>query len=204
MIDTIVFDFGGVLIDWNPAYVYKERFNNDDERMNWFLSNVCTSEWNLEQDRGRTLAEGTALLKEQFPGHHEHIEAFYGQWPQMLKGEIPETVQILKELKQKYKVYGLTNWSAETFPVALERFSFLKLFDGIVVSGDEKMIKPDKQFFQLLLNRYHLTADSCIFIDDNQKNTEAAAELGFHIVHFTSAGDLKERLIAMNVLDAEQ
>ena len=204
MIDTIVFDFGGVLIDWNPAYVYKDLFNNDDERMNWFLSNICTSDWNLEQDRGRTLAEGTALLQEKFPEHHEHIEAFYGQWPKMLGGEISETVEILKKLKQKYNLYGLTNWSAETFPVALERFQFLQLFDGIVVSGDEKMIKPDKQLFQLLLDRYHLTAANCIFIDDNQKNAEAAAELGFHAIHFTSADNLKEKLVSMNVLDAEQ
>jgi len=200
MIETIVFDFGGVLIDWSPKYVYKPMFN-DDEKMNWFLSNVCTNEWNLEQDRGRTFAEGIATLQASFPDYVDHINAFHSQWEQMLKGEIAETVSILKELKKKYKIYGLTNWSAETFPIALKRFDFLSLLDGIVVSGEEKMIKPDKKFFELLLDRYHLKAANCVFIDDNEHNIAAAKELGFHAIHFTSADSLKKELTSLNLIN---
>jgi len=199
MINTIVFDFGGVLIDWNPKYVYQSMFN-DDAKMDWFLSNVCTNDWNLEQDRGRSFAEGTAILRKDFPEYSDYIDTFHSKWEQMVKGEILETVMILKELKRTYKIYGLTNWSAETFPIALNRFDFLQLFDGIVVSGEEKMIKPDKQFFQLLLNRYKLKAAECIFIDDNRKNIEAAYELGFNVIHFSSPENLRAELKARKIL----
>lgn len=199
MIDTIVFDFGGVLVDWNPKYVYQDIFDTDEE-INWFLANICTNEWNLEQDRGRPFAEGVSVLKNKFPDYATHIEAYHLQWEKMLKGEITETVEILKQLKSTYKLYGLTNWSAETFPVALQRFQFLKWFDGIVVSGMEKMIKPNKAFFQLLLNRYNLKAENCVFIDDNIKNVEAALGLGFHAIHFISANDLREKLKLLKVM----
>jgi 2-haloacid dehalogenase len=199
-IDTIVFDFGGVLIDWNPRHVYKTIFN-DEEKMEWFLKNICTNEWNIEQDRGRSLKEGTEILKEKFAEHIELIDAYYGRWEEMLKGEIAETVEILYELKKKFKIYGLTNWSAETFPVALERFEFLKVFDGIVVSGHEKLIKPDKEIFYLLLKRYNLQAGNCLFIDDNIKNVEAATAIGFHTIHFISAEDLKHKLTLMNIIN---
>ena len=199
-IDTIVFDFGGVLIDWNPRHLYKTLLN-DEEKMEWFLANICTDEWNLEQDRGRSLEAATEFLIEKFPEHKTLIEAYYRNWEQMLKGEIFETVEILHELKKKFKLYGLTNWSAETFPVALKRFDFLQLFDGIVVSGDEKIIKPGKEIFYLLLSRYNLQAEDCVFIDDNIKNVEAAAAIGFHAIHFTSAEDLKRKLISMHILN---
>ena len=145
MIDTIVFDIGGVLIEWNPKNLYRELIN-DEQKTDWFLANVCTNEWNAEQDRGRSLAEGVAVLKEKYPEYSSLIEHYYGQWEKMLKGEISGCVEILKQLKTRYKVYGLTNWSAETFPVALKRFDFLQLMDGIVVSGIEKTIKPDILF----------------------------------------------------------
>ncbi|HVX25492.1 MAG TPA: HAD family phosphatase [Parafilimonas sp.] len=198
-IDTIVFDFGGVLIDWNPRHLYKTLID-DEEQMEWFLKNICTDEWNVQQDKGRSLEEGTAILKQQFPEHAEFIEAYYGRWEEMLNGEIYETVEILHELKNKFKVYGLTNWSAETFPVALERFNFLKLFDGIVVSGDEKLIKPGKEIFHLLLSRYNLHAENCVFIDDNVRNVQSAANIGFHAIHFTSAENLREKLVELNLL----
>jgi 2-haloacid dehalogenase len=199
-IDTIVFDFGGVLIDWNPRHMYRTILD-DEEKMEWFLKHICTDEWNLEQDKGRSLKSGTEILTEKFPEHKNLIEAFYGNWEQMLKGEISETVEILHELKKKFKIYGLTNWSAETFPVALKRFGFLQIFDGIVVSGDEKLIKPEKEIFELLLNRYNLKAENCVFIDDNIKNIEAAAAIGFHAIHFTSANDLKQRLVLLKILN---
>ena len=200
-IDTIIFDFGGVLIDWNPRHLYRTLIN-DEEKLEWFLKNICTDEWNLEQDRGRSLKAATESLIKKFPAHKDLIEAYYGKWEQMLKGEITETVEILHELKKKFKIYGLTNWSAETFPVALERFNFLKLFDGIVVSGDEKLIKPDKEIFHLLLTRYNLLAENCLFIDDNIKNVQAAAALGFHVIHFTNSENMKEKLISIKLIEA--
>lgn len=199
-IDTIVFDFGGVLIDWNPRHVFRQLFD-DEEKMEWFLSNVCTDEWNVQQDKGRLLQEGTALLKASHAEeHHELIEAYYGRWEEMLKGEISETVEILHELRKKYKVYGLTNWSAETFPIAKQRFAFLEVFDGIVVSGEEKMIKPDPAIFQLLTERYGLVPQHSVFIDDNIKNVTAAQGLGFHAIQFTAAGELRRKLEEMKLL----
>jgi 2-haloacid dehalogenase len=199
-IDTIVFDFGGVLVDWNPRHLYKTLLD-DEEQIEWFLKNICTDEWNLEQDRGRSLKEATEILKEKFPEHQTLIEAYYGRWEEMLKEEIAETVEILYELKKKFKIYGLTNWSAETFPVALKRFDFLQVFDGIVVSGDEKLIKPDKEIFHVLLKRYNLLPEHCLFIDDNIKNVEAAVSIGFHAIHFKSAEDLKHKLTLMKIIN---
>lgn len=199
-IDAIIFDFGGVLIDWNPRHVFRQLFE-DEEKMEWFLSNVCTDEWNVQQDKGRLLQEGTALLKASHPEeHHEMIEAYYGRWEEMLKGEISETVEILHELRKRYKVYGLTNWSAETFPIAKQRYSFLQVFDGIVVSGEEKMIKPDPAIFRLLIERYGLVPEHSVFIDDNMKNVTAAQGLGFHAIQFTSAGELRHVLEEMHLL----
>ena len=192
-IDTIVFDFGGVLIDWNPRYVFRSLFD-DEEKMEWFLANITTDEWNVQQDKGRLLQDATALLVESFPEHQQLIEAYYGRWEEMLKGEITETVEILHELRNKFRLYGLTNWSAETFPIALERYSFLKEFDGILVSGEEKLIKPDPAIFHLLMERYTITAENAVFIDDNIKNVTAAKNIGFHIVHFTTADLLRRQL----------
>ena len=198
-IDAIVFDFGGVLIDWNPRYVFRQLFE-DEEKMEWFLSNVCTDEWNVQQDKGRLLHEGTALLKSSHPDHHELIEAYYGRWEEMLKGEISETVEILHELKKNYKVYGLTNWSAQTFPIAKARFPFLQVFDGIVVSGEEKIIKPDPAIFHLLTDRYGLKPEHSLFIDDNIKNVAAARELHFEAIRFTTAGELRIQLRDLKIL----
>lgn len=192
-IKTIIFDFGGVLIDWNPEYYYSTVFD-DEEQMKWFLENVCTTEWNIEHDRGRPFAEGIKLLKGEFPEYRQEIENYFNNWEDMLNGEIPGSVDILKTLKKRYRVYGLTNWSAETFPTALELFDFLHLFEGIVVSGDEKMIKPDKEIFQLLLDRYGLKAEDSLFIDDNADNIEAAREMGFNVIHFKNSEGLKREL----------
>lgn len=199
-IDTIVFDFGGVLVDWNPRYVYRQIFDGDEEKMEWFLANICTDDWNVQQDKGRTLAEGTAFLKQQHPEHADLIDNYYGRWTEMLREEITGTVEILHELKKKYKMYGLTNWSAETFPVALQRFDFFKVFDGILVSGEEKLIKPDAAIFELLIKRYDLTPEASLFIDDNKKNIAAADALGFKTIHFTTPEALREKLVALKVL----
>ena len=147
-IDTIIFDLGGVLIDWNPDYVYRTIFDKEED-MRWFYKNICTSDWNEEQDAGRSIKEGTELLVKQFPDHEANIRAFYERWEEMLGGPLHETVEILRHLKfnTNLRLYALTNWSAETFPKALERFDFFKWFDGILVSGAEKTRKPFADFY---------------------------------------------------------
>ncbi|HEY5461795.1 MAG TPA: HAD hydrolase-like protein [Hanamia sp.] len=150
-IENIIFDFGGVLVDWNPRYFYRDHFQNENE-MEDFLTHICTDEWNIQQDKGRSLSEGTIMLQKKFPEFHSMIQLYYDKWETMLKGDIPGTVSLLYKLKKKYKLFGLTNWSAETISIAYNRFSFFKEFDGIVVSGEEKMIKPDKKNFHLLLD----------------------------------------------------
>lgn len=196
MIKAIIFDLGGVLIDWNPKYLYRTIFNDNNETQD-FLDTICTGEWNEEQDGGRSLEEGTQILINKFPEQEENIKAFYGRWVEMLGGAIEGTVDIFKELKAsgKYQIYALTNWSAETFPIAQEKFDFLNWFDGIVVSGTERMKKPSPQFFQLLLDRYQLKADEVLFIDDNLRNVEAARKMGVESIQFTSPEDLKLALL---------
>jgi 2-haloacid dehalogenase len=201
MINTIIFDLGAVLIDWNPHYMYRTVFSDEEEMKN-FLSTVCTSDWNEEQDAGRSLQEGTEILIKQFPEHEVNIRAFYTRWEEMLGDAFWDTVEIFKELKDsnKYKIYALTNWSAETFPVALKRFDFLNWFDGIVVSGAEKMRKPKPEFYQILLDRHTVKPEEALFIDDNYRNILAAEKLGIKSIHFTSAELLRKELAVLNVL----
>jgi 2-haloacid dehalogenase len=198
-INSIIFDFGGVLVDWNPRHMYKDVFENNSE-MEHFLRHICSDDWNLQQDKGRSLSDGTKLLQDKFPEHGAKIQLYYDQWEKMLKSDIPENVAVLPELKEKYKLYGLTNWSAETFPVALKRFPFFKYFDGIVVSGEEKMIKPDEEIFNLISTRYHLEAKNCLFIDDNLKNINTAKRLGFSTIHVQENTDLKNELFLLGIL----
>ena len=196
---NIIFDFGGVLVDWNPRYLYENVFEDKIE-MEYFLTNICSEAWNIQQDKDRSLAEGTAILIEQFPEYSEMIRLFYDQWEVMLKSSIVENVNLIPQLKENYKLYGLTNWSAETFPIALKRFSFFEEFDGIVVSGTEKLIKPDKAIFHVLLSRYQLSAAESVFIDDNIHNINAALEIGFHTIHINGSMNLEEELIKLNIL----
>lgn len=185
MIDTVVFDLGGVLIDWNPRYVYKNLFCTN-EAMEYFLGNICTNAWNEEQDAGRTFADATSLLIEEFPQYTFEILAYYGRWREMLKGELTPTVELLKSIKSagSFRLYALTNWSAESWHVALERFIFLQYFEGILVSGVENMKKPDHKIFQLLIKRYDIIPEKTLFIDDNILNIRSALELGFNAIHF--------------------
>ena len=196
---NIVFDFGGVLIDWNPMYLYKNVFDSEEE-VNYFLKNICSSEWNLLQDKGRSLSVATKLLQEKHPEFEEEIEMYYGRWTEMLGGIIDENVKLIKPLKQKYKIYGLTNWSEETIPYAIERYNFFSLLDGMVVSGTEKLIKPDYAIFQTLLDRFNINAEESLFIDDNAANIMAAEELNFKVVHLTDGLNLGKWLIDNGIL----
>jgi 2-haloacid dehalogenase len=201
MINTVIFDLGAVLIDWNPHYLYRKIFREEAEMLR-FLENICTSEWNEEQDGGRSLQEATDYLVAKYPEHEENIRAFYGRWEEMLGNAIEGTVEIFRELKEskKYKIYALTNWSAETFPIAQERFEFLQWFDGIVVSGTEKNRKPFPSFYQLLLDRYQVKPEEAIFIDDNLRNIKAAEQIGITSFHFTSPAVLREALEEKGIL----
>ncbi|WP_160138742.1 HAD family hydrolase [Chryseobacterium sp. c4a] len=199
-IKNIIFDFGGVLMDWNPRYFFKDYFN-DDEKMEYFLKNIAQDEWNIEQDRGRSLSEGTEIQIKKFPEWEKEIRAYYDNWTVMLKSDIPQNVDILRKLKNTdYHLFGLTNWSAETFPYALENYDFFQLFDGkIVVSGTEKLIKPDPKIWQVLLERYNIQANESVFIDDNLKNIEMAQSLGFKTIHILPDTDLKQELAHLGI-----
>jgi 2-haloacid dehalogenase len=196
VITTIIFDLGSVLVDWNPNYLYRKLIADEQEMQN-FLANITTPDWNEEQDAGRSLKEGTDFLVQQHPQHEANIRAFYDRWDEMLGDPIQGTIDLFKQLKEsgKYKIYALTNWSAETFPIAIERYDFMGWFDGIVVSGAEKMRKPAQEFYQLLLDRYNVDPQEALFIDDNLRNILAAEKMGITSIHFTSPGQLKEELV---------
>ncbi len=201
-IDTIIFDLGGVLIDWNPAYVYLDVFNGDREKMQLFFDTVCTNDWNENQDAGYSISKATEERVALFPEHEELIRIFYGRWEEMLGEAITETVSILKQLidSKKYKVVALTNWSHETFPVALKKFDFLHWFDGIIVSGEEKTRKPFKEIYDLTLTRFNIKAANSLFIDDNLRNIEAAHSFGINSIQYTSSETLKEQLKIYDIL----
>ncbi|MEJ1241098.1 HAD family phosphatase [Chryseolinea sp. T2] len=194
-IDTIIFDLGGVLIDWNPRYLYRKIFETEEE-VTWFLDNICTSEWNDQQDAGRTFQEATDELVAKFPDHEVAIRAWYDRWQETIPGPVHETVEILKHFRDNptHRLFALTNWSAETFPWALNTFDFLHWFEGIVVSGVEKTRKPFPEFYKILFDRYYIDPKKALFIDDNIKNIEGGKALGLTTIHFQSPGQLRTEL----------
>ncbi len=200
--DAVVFDLGGVLIDWDPRYLYRKLIPDDPARIEWFLATVCTGEWNEEQDAGRPFAEGVALLCRRHPEHEALIRAYDERWPEMLNGAFPQTVAILEGLHRRGRrpLYALTNWSAEKFPVARERFAFLDWFDGIVVSGELGLRKPDPRIFRHLLERFALRPAATVFIDDSARNVEAARALGLDAILFTTAAALRAALAERGLL----
>ena len=200
-IHTVVFDLGGVLIDWNPDYVYKHIFPDDKDRK-WFYENICTPEWNEEQDAGRSLALATDLLVNQFPAQEANIRTYYQRWEEMLGGPIAGTVEILRELKfqSPTKLYALTNWSAETFPVALEKYDFLHWFHGRLVSGEEKTRKPFRDIYLRLIERFQIQPSGSVFVDDNLRNILPAKELGFTTIHFQSPEQFRRELKELGLL----
>ena len=200
-INNIIFDLGGVLIDWNPDYMYKKIIQDENQRK-WFLENICTSDWNEAQDGGRSIEEANELLIQSFPEYKELILAYYTRWEEMLNGPIVGTVDIFRSLKSqnKHGIYALTNWSAETFPRALELFDFLHWFDGRVVSGEEKTRKPFKEIYDIIINRFDLILTETLFIDDNLRNIQAAQALGIVSIHFQSPEQLRKELMEHKIL----
>ncbi len=184
-IKNVVFDFGGVLFDWNPRYYYKDMIK-DEEKLDFFIKNVITSTWNGQMDRGRTFAECTKELIALNPEFEHEISVYKDGWETMIKGEIPNGVKIFDAVKNsgKFKMYGLTNWSAETFPVIFNKYKRLQDLEGIVVSGEEKMVKPEKGIYLILLERYNLKPEECLFIDDNKINVESGESRGMKGVVF--------------------
>ena len=195
-IDTVIFDLGGVLVDWKPEYLYRKVFNGNEKKVQWFLSKVCTSTWNAEQDGGRTIEEAENIKIAEFPEHEDLIRLYYNQWHQMFSGPIEENVTLFKSLKASgnYKIYALTNWSAERWDKALQLFPFFNYFDGVVVSGQEKMRKPSLEIYELILNRFQISPEKAIFIDDNEENVTAAKTLKIHGIHYKSPQQLLKNL----------
>ncbi|MBN1449966.1 MAG: HAD family phosphatase [Anaerolineales bacterium] len=199
-IQAIIFDFGGVLLEWDPHALYR-RFIDQPQQIDQFLAEVGFATWNAEQDRGRPFAEGIAALSSQFPHHAHLIRAYYDHWEDSIVGPISGTVDILRKLKLAgYPLYGLSNWSAETFPRACKQYTFFDLLDDIVLSGDVKMLKPDPAIFNLLLHRIGYPAHNCLLIDDSQPNIATANSLGFNTIHFKSPVQLQAELKRFQLL----
>ena len=197
---TVVFDLGGVLIDWNPRYAYRQ-LGGTEEEIEHFLAHVATGEWNRQMDAGKPFATAIAERTRAFPEHADWLAAWWTHWPVMLGDAIAGTVEILRELQaRRVPLYALTNWSAETFPIALERFSFLHEFEGIVVSGDVEKSKPDADIYAHLTDDFGIQPESAVFIDDSPPNVETARRLGFHGLHFTSPDNLRRDLTALGLL----
>ena len=198
-ITSVVFDIGGVLIDWNPRHLFRKVFENEEE-MEWFLANVCTYEWNVQQDGGKLFSVATAELQQKFPEYSDKIALYYGRWEEMLNGEIKGTVEIFRKLKSAgMPLYALSNWSHEAFPVAYNRYGFMKEFDGLVVSGYEKLLKPDHAIYRVLMDRYSINPAESVYIDDNKPNAIAATELGFNAIHFSSPDQLRGELALLGL-----
>ena len=197
---TVIFDLGGVLIDWDPRHLYRQLFDDPDE-MESFLAEVTTAEWNQHQDAGRPWAEAIEILVAEHPERRELIEAFHRRWPETLGGEIPGTLDVLAELRGAgVRLLALSNWSAETFPVALERFDFLAWFEGILISGEVGMNKPDRRIFEHLAERFGIEPAAAVFVDDSAANIDAATQLGFRTIRFTDATALRRELLHLGLL----
>jgi 2-haloacid dehalogenase len=195
----VVFDVGNVLIAWDPKHLFRKIFA-DEARMDWFLTHVCTMDWNLEQDRGRSWAEGVAELTAQHPDWAGEIAAYDRRWSEMVAGAIAPSVAVLDALKDSGRsVYAITNFSAEKWQDSQARFPFLTRFDGVIVSAHEKLLKPDPAIYRRLFERYGLEPAGCLFIDDSQRNITTAASLGMLTVPFTPDTDLRAALAALGV-----
>jgi 2-haloacid dehalogenase len=203
MIEAVVFDIGGVLLDWDPRHLYRKVFGDDEAAMERFLTGICTPAWHEPHDRGVSTAESCARLAREHPEQADEIWAWLTRGEEMVAGAFEETVEILTELTRSgVACYALSNMEAETFPLRFERFAFFGQFDGIVISGLEGVAKPDRQIFEILLERFGLDAGATLYIDDNAANLPPAAALGMATVHFRSAQGLRRTLQSAGLLSA--
>ncbi|MDD9906499.1 MAG: HAD family phosphatase [Rhodospirillaceae bacterium] len=197
---TVVFDLGGVLIDWNPRHLYRKMFDDEAETER-FLREICSNAWNLQMDRGMPFEEGVATLSQKHPDMAPYIEAFWIRWEEMIEGAIDGIVEILKQLYARdVPLYALSNWSAQTWPFARDRFTFLELFKGLVISGFEGTMKPEEKIFRILLERHDIDPATAVFIDDRVENVAVAERLGIRGVHFTGPAELSANLSRMGLL----
>ena len=191
---NVIFDFGNVLVQWHPEKVYAEHFG-DEARAWWFLRHVCDAAWRNRIDAGESTAACIEELKAKQPEYAEAIELYRSRWREMLTDEVPGMREVINALRNRgHEIYGLTNWSMETFPAARERFGILQMIDRYVVSGAEGLVKPDARLFRVLLDRYHLQAEECVFVDDNPDNVAAANALGMEGIVFAGADSLRKYL----------
>lgn len=194
MTDTILYDFGAVIMDWNPHYLYDEYFQ-DKDKSEWFLSNICTGTWNSQMDAGKPLVQGTEELVAKYPEWEKEIRMYYGEWTRMIPGCIPGMVDFVTDFKKRgFKAYGLSNWSAETFSWVKNKFPVFSLLDGIQLSGEIKINKPDSRFFELAIDQFGLIPENCVFIDDNPANLEAAARFGIRGIQFRNADQARAEM----------
>ncbi len=203
-IDTIIFDLGGVLLDWNPMYVYAADFNGDEKALHLFLEEIGFKAWNQQMDAGKPFDESVAELSAKFPQYAHLIEKYHHNWQDSIGGALEDTVAILAQLKQQgYTLYALSNWSAEKFSLMRDKYAFLNWFDDLIISGEEGMIKPDPRIYDVVLQRAGKQAEACVFIDDSEHNTIAAEKLGFATILFTSAQQTAADLRRMGIMLAE-
>src|SRR5512138_103326 len=194
-IKAIVFDFGNVLLTWDPRNIYRHYFPNNPDGMEHFLQEVDFAAWNLQMDKGRPFTEGVAILSQQFPRYSHLFQAFHDRWIESVGEPVAGTVSIAKRLKKAgYPLYGLSNWSAETFPIARAKHDFFDLLDDMVISGEVRHIKPDPEIYQILLDKIGKPASECVFIDDSLPNIHQAQKMGFAVIHFQSPEQLETSL----------
>ena len=197
---VVVFDLGGVLIDWNPRHLYRKLFQHEPE-MEDFLANICTTQWNLQQDAGRSFREACTALKLEHPDQADMIDAWFGRFDEMMAGPIAGSVDILAELREReVPIYALSNWSAETFPFAQRRFEFLQWFRAILLSAEVRLLKPDPRIFQYFCENFALKPEQIIYIDDLEHNVEAARTIGMHAIRFSDPVSLRQELVQLGFL----
>ena len=200
-IKAIIFDFGGVVINWDPRRVFRKFFPEGEQAMENFMREIGFSEWNLRQDEGYPFEQAVHDLSAQFPQYAHIIRAYDVDWEESITGIIPETVELLRRLKEAgYRLYGLTNWNHAKFSLVRNKYEFFSLFEEIIVSGEVKLIKPDPAIYRLLMERIHLRPRDCLMIDDSAGNVTASQNIGFRTIHYTSPDQLEAELHRLDLL----